>query len=572
MDATDIRQFFVATLQSDPSLVDLDTSQDSNFDDLVIKPHMLFSQAIFNNIENYQNTISLGNLANLTTAQLTAVANYFGITPNTTSTLALQITIYLNASNNATLLIQPTDSFRTSDGTIFNPIQTYVFIPNTLPTTTVNGQTLYVAQITVVSNNATSQVMPNSITSYSINHSALVNVLNLTSSPPPILADTNAQIITKIQNGLFTRNLVNRPSIFNALTTTFPSDIVSVYSVGYGDPEMQRDIVPAGQAWSFHVGGTIDTYVRTSLLPITYTTTANLVSSGGGQWVYSFYMIRYLGFNTNPSASWLPDPSILSGWELNTGTNIPILPLVYIDYASNTFSIGTLNQSNIVQDPITQDYQISVVAVNSNNLRYSVYEQLLITITLNADPGSTTPTVNLPYFTMTSLEDIQKYISEPQTQFHCADNVVKSFIPIEIRDFTIKYDQNYTLDTTSLTTTLCNIINSWNSPQHIRMSTLLSNVPAPVRIGEIGSDFPATPALLSPDGYITTIPSQLDSITYAKLPTYVEVIQHNIDGSVNHFVTTDQICSIEQPQLSSTRRTVSYFIQPENLHFVPTSW
>lgn len=572
MDATDVRQFFVAVLQSDSGLADLDTSSDSNFDDLVIKPHALFSQAIFDNIESYKNTISLGNLANLTTAQLTVIANLFNVIPNTTSTLALQITIYLNASNNTTLTILPSDTFRTASGITFNPIQTYIFIPNTLPTATVNGQTLYVAQITVVSNNATTQILPNSITNSSVNHPALVNILNLTSSPAPILPDTNAQIITKIQNGLFTRNLINRPSIFNALTTAFPNDIVSLYSVGYGDPEMQRDVVPAGQAWDFHVGGTIDTYTRTSLQPVTYTTTASLVSSGGGRWVYSFNMMRYLGFNTNSSATWLPQPSLLTGWTLNTGTNLPVLPLVYIDYASNTFSIGSCNQSNIVIDPITKDYEISVVSMNSNNLRYSVYEQLQITITLSADPGSSTPTVNLPYFTMSSLEDIQKYVSDPETIFQCADNVVKSFIPIEIRDFTIKYDQNYTINATVLTTTLCNLINSWNSPQHIRMSTLLSNIPAPVRIGEIGSDFLTNPILLNPYGNITTVPSQLNSTDYAKLPTYVEVVQHNIDGSINHFVTTDQICSIEQSQLSATRRTVAYFIQPENLHFVPSSW
>jgi hypothetical protein len=582
MDATDVRQFFVAVLQADPNLGDIDVSPDSNFDDLVIKPHMLFSQAIFNSIEAYKNTISLGNLESLTTAQLTAVAKYFGITPNTTSTLALQITIYLNASNNQTLLIQTTDSFRTFDGVVFNPIQSYVFIPSTLPTTIVNGQTLYVAQITVVSNNATSQITPNAITSYSINHPALVNVLNLAASPQPILADTNTQIIAKIQNGMFTRNLINRPSIFNGLVQAFPSDVVNIHSVGYGDPEMQRDIVPAGQAWSFHVGGTIDTYVRTSLQPMTYTTTANLISSGGGHWVYRFNMMRYLGFNTNSSASWLPEPAILTGWEIITGSNVPVLPLVYVDFASNTFSIGSLSKSRIVQNPTTKDYEVSIVSMNSNNFRYSIYEQLQVTITVDTYPGSDTPIVNLPYFTMASLEDIQKYISEPQTIFHCADNIVKSFIPIEIRDFTIKYDKNYTLDTAALTTTLCNIINSWNSPEHIRMSTLLSNVPAPVRIGEIGSDLPVNPSLLSADPQITAVPSKLlydgqqgdaNSLAiYNALPTYVEVVQHNIDGSVNHFITTDQICSLEQPALSATRRTVSYFIQPENVTFLPISW
>jgi hypothetical protein len=273
MDPSDVRQFFVAALGADTDLADLDTSPDSNFDDMVIKPHMLFSQAIFNYIDAYKSTVSLGALETMTLDQVTAKAKSMLVTPNTISTLSLQITIYLNASDNSPLQIFTTDSFRTDDGVIFNPIQPYVFVPSALPTVVINSQTLYVATITTVTKNATAQITPNSITSYSINHPALVNVVNLGASPAPVLPDTQTQIITKIQNSLFTRNLINRPAIFNALTQNFPDTIVSVYSIGYGDPEMQRDIVPAGQAWSFHVGGTIDIFVTSSLLPCMWTAT-----------------------------------------------------------------------------------------------------------------------------------------------------------------------------------------------------------------------------------------------------------------------------------------------------------
>jgi hypothetical protein len=173
---------------------------------------------------------------------------------------------------------------------------------------------------------------------------------------------------------------------------------------------------------------------------------------------------------------------------------------------------------------------------------------------------------------MDSLESIQQYVQNPQSIFHCADTVVKSFIPVEIRDFTIKYDNKYSVDVTGLTILLANIINNWNSPEHIRLSTLLSNVPVPVRIGQVGDDFTVDAGLFGPDGYITVPPSQMNQNQYNKLPTYIEVVQHNIDNSIYHFVSTDQLCSIEIPKLSATRRTVKYFIQPENIHFIPTSW
>ena len=581
MDASDVRQFFIAALAQDQDLSDLDTSPDSNFDDLVIKPHMLFSQAIFNYIADYKATISLSNLQNLSLAQLTSLAARFFVPINTKSTLSLQITIYLNQTNNTMLQVLTTDSFRTDDGTVFNPIQPYIFMPSSLPTTVINGQTLYVATITTVSTNATKQITPNAVSSYSINHPALVNVVNLGSSPAPVLPDTTAQIITKLQNSLFTRNLINRPAIFNGLTQAFPNTITSVYSIGYGDPEMQRDIVPAAQAWSFHVGGTVDIFVTTSLLPCMWTAVGSRIAGN----IYRLILKRYKGYDATGIDSSNPHPGLLTGWEYvelpDNGMPgvaiLPTLPLLYVDYASNSLSIVsedttiTANQSIVAIDTDTQDYKISVVSLNSKNLRFSIYEQIELDITLTQDMGDS-PTFNIPYFSMNSLEDIQSYINAPETIVQCADSLVKSFIPIEIRDFSIKYDKKYSLDIVALTTTLCAIINNWNSPEHIRMTTLLSNVPVPVRIGELGEAFPVSSDFLTPDNYITTVPSQLSSDVYATLPTYVEVVQHNIDGSIFHFVTTDQICSIEQPQLSATRRTVKYFIQPENLHFIPSSW
>ena len=232
---------------------------------------------------------------------------------------------------------------------------------------------------------------------------------------------------------------------------------------------------------------------------------------------------------------------------------------------------GGLSKDYLETYTDTSEYKVEVIPLNSQNLRFSIYEQIELRFYMTQDVGDVA-TIILPYFTMDSLEAIQQHVQDPQTVFHCADLIVKSFIPVEIRDFTIKYDKKYSVDVAGLTTLFCNIINNWNSPEHIRLSTLLSNVPVPVRIGQIGEDFPTDTGLFSPDEYITTPPSQMSSDLYDKLPTYIEIIQHNIDNSVFHFVSTDQVGSIERPELSATRRTVKYFIQPENVHFIPSSW
>jgi hypothetical protein len=575
MDVTDIRQFFIASLATDPNLSDLDTSPDSNFDDLVVKPHVLFSKAIFDEIAAYKQTISLNDRSVMTSAQLDAVASKFFVQRRTSSTLALEVTIYLSLLNNNVLSIYTTDFFRTSDSISFNPVQNYVFVPSVLPTVIINGQTLRVATITVVSNNATRKINVNEITSYTINHPSLINVTNLRASTPPVLPETNEELNIKIDNSLFTRNLINRPAIYNAISDAFPQQLVTCYSVGFGDPEMQRDIVPAGQQWSFHVGGTIDIYVRTSLKPVTLTAVANRVSGNN----YSIILKRYKGYDVAGTDNSNPSPELLFGWQLielpdPTMTSLsvlPELPFMYTDLVSNTFRVGTLDKNSLAIDSDTHEYKIEVIPLNSPHLRFSIYEHIQIILHMTQDAGDY-PTVILPYFTMDSLESIQQYVQNPQSIFHCADTVVKSFIPVEIRDFTIKYDNKYSVDVTGLTILLANIINNWNSPEHIRLSTLLSNVPVPVRIGQVGDDFTVDAGLFGPDGYITVPPSQMNQNQYNKLPTYIEVVQHNIDNSIYHFVSTDQLCSIEIPKLSATRRTVKYFIQPENIHFIPTSW
>ncbi len=78
--------------------------------------------------------------------------------------------------------------------------------------------------------------------------------------------ETVAEILERAPTAVSVRNLVNDRSIEATLEDNFDG-IESVLVVGYGEPEMQRDIVPAvAPHLKFHVGGMTDIYLRTALV------------------------------------------------------------------------------------------------------------------------------------------------------------------------------------------------------------------------------------------------------------------------------------------------------------------
>ncbi len=83
--------------------------------------------------------------------------------------------------------------------------------------------------------------------------------------------ETVDEILARAPNAVSVRNLINDRSIPATLDENFDG-IESVLVVGMGDPEMQRDIIPAvAEHLRFHVGGMVDIYLRTALVETTFT-------------------------------------------------------------------------------------------------------------------------------------------------------------------------------------------------------------------------------------------------------------------------------------------------------------
>lgn len=85
--------------------------------------------------------------------------------------------------------------------------------------------------------------------------------------------ETVDEILERAPTAVSVRNLINDRSIQATLEDNFDG-IESILVVGYGDPEMQRDLVPAvAPHLKFHVGGMTDIYLRTGLVETEFTGT-----------------------------------------------------------------------------------------------------------------------------------------------------------------------------------------------------------------------------------------------------------------------------------------------------------
>lgn len=563
MNGSELIQFAIDTLKADSNYADVDMSESSAFYNLVILPFSVLAKSVFD--LNASNLDAL-KLSTMSSSQLDDYGTLFFATRRSQNLLTLEVSIYLTNSTNTTepLVIYTSDQFRTSQNQIFNPIQDYIFSYNTLPTDP-TGQYKIATIITSSSQNYT-QILENTITTSTILHPLLQFVTNTKASSSPISAETDEEFINTIQKAISQRSNLTSDSLYTNIKTAFPQ-ITDSLAIGYGDPEMQRDIAVAGKAWSGHFGGMTDIYVRTPVTPVTITATATRNATSDG---YTFTLQKYKGYDWNSIDTSSPNSGALMPWTLLTSPTATSLPVVLIDWENSsitntTFKTNTNNLINykidVMPDPDEKSY--------GKNYRYSPYENIKITVYTNTATNPT-ETITFKYSTLTNIEDIQTYINSSENRILCSNNLIKSFIPIEIKDLNITYDSRYYVDETTWASTLADIINTWSLPEPIRLSTLIKDFPAPVRIDEIWYDANANPNLpYSIDSTGQILGSATSASSY---PSYATMVLNNIDGSYKYYLSTRQIYPFVSNGLSSTYRTCRYFIDINSIKFTKGSW
>lgn len=95
-----------------------------------------------------------------------------------------------------------------------------------------------------------------SITTMEAEPAGIANVTNRFGVEDGADRETNTELIDRIKVAVTVRSLVTGRGIIVSLTETFTT-IEEIQPIGFGDPEMMRDIV-----YNVHIGGNVDVYVR----------------------------------------------------------------------------------------------------------------------------------------------------------------------------------------------------------------------------------------------------------------------------------------------------------------------
>jgi len=147
-------------------------------------------------------------------------------------------------SNPTYVNILPTISFETSDGLRFFPTTSVIVRPETMLLQ--RSGTEYYVDVPVIAEDSGSSygVAKGTITTVT-GLTGYSRITNLTAFEPGGDPETVAELLARTQTSLTERSLVVRRGIVARINQDFRT-IVDVEAVGYGDPEMERDVMTGG--------------------------------------------------------------------------------------------------------------------------------------------------------------------------------------------------------------------------------------------------------------------------------------------------------------------------------------
>ncbi len=182
--------------------------------------------------------------------------------------------------------------------------------------------------------------------------------------------ETVEEILDRAPTAVSVRNLINSRSIDATLNDNFDG-IESLLVVGFGDPEMQRDLIPGiAPHLRLHVGGMTDVYLRTALVETEFVgAVGDLFARPDG--VASMFRDGSVDFTTPPAVS--------PGDVIRVIAGLPSIPgefLVIEVIDANTLAVSERSPFPVATDEAipstTVSYVIGRVGPTYNDVRADV--------------------------------------------------------------------------------------------------------------------------------------------------------------------------------------------------------
>lgn len=248
--SVDIQEFILSRLQDEYPNADY-RSPGSALRDLFVSPLVMLLEPLKAEIEFLRRQRSINETDTLTETELDSILDNVFATRRTGSYSLAVVRVFFSAAR----------AFGVDSGVVFSTAGGVQFVPDR-PQTFLASQfsragNLYYVDIPVrsVLVSADSNVAAGEIRFVS-SLEGVVRVTNLTASTGGVTKETNDEFAVRAERSMSERSLNTQRGVETAILNAF-TDILSVEVVGYGDPDMQRDVLQGTSSTQVELPGPI---------------------------------------------------------------------------------------------------------------------------------------------------------------------------------------------------------------------------------------------------------------------------------------------------------------------------
>ena len=271
---TDLESFLVARLESE--YPDLDVSSFSGIRDLVVRPIKTMLEPIRREINGVKMRQSILNASQMTKSELDTLLQNFFLSVNSGALATGTVRVFFLSPQS--IVVPSTASFFTDAGIEYVPVASSAISSSQMAFNFLNGEYYFDVVVQAADVGVTYNIGSGQI----IRVDGIISATRVTNSLPitgGTKQETNEEAVTRAKSSITVKNLSTKRGIRTILVENFPA-IEDVKVVGFGEPEMLRDVVigpnsvsgvPGGVPSSavdvsanIHIGGKTDVYIKTS--------------------------------------------------------------------------------------------------------------------------------------------------------------------------------------------------------------------------------------------------------------------------------------------------------------------
>lgn len=334
--------------------------------------------------------------------------------------------------------------------------------------------------------------------------------------------ETNEVLLNKLQQGIAAKALSNRVNMAAALRDIEEfSRIIHMSIIGYGDAEMLRD-----RHWIFPVsgGGRVDWYIRSEEKAVhtRLLKTATLVEKtldGYGIWQVGIGRDEVPGFYEIDRIMPVSTTDVLGGFTITDDVrSLDLAPVTTAD------SYNVPDVANLTEGAYSR-FQAAVIRFKDTK-----------TLTANLDLGSTSD-YEMEAIGVPLIAEVQDYVSSRNISHYGADALVRAPIPCFVQlSFTINKPTTVdTPDLDAIKNALTQAVNQVDFTGQLHASSL----------------FDVIHGFLSGGASVGSI----DLFGRLRYPS----------GTIRYLRSPDVLIAPEDPANTVTRRTVQFFLAPEDI-------